>query len=663
MIVDDLFDKRGLIKTQDLTEGTDQEDLFYQFAQLFSHPDESRHPDPEQAVELVAGQFRRPEQVARAIIDFAKANPQELQDSAVQLAVRQLIKNRQGVAEGSLTEFAGDPDDYNGDDDQYQRWVEYWAKRLRDHSIKASNGLLIDIRIAFSPETETWQVTGKNKNFDQTYEYRYVWDDVRNKPQLHDSNQTDIAFPHDTFEPVDIDESTQGVAEGRYIASTGQSYNDLESFMSGDDRHEKQPRTYDQLQPDRKLDPKDTTTWRGPKKHIQHRQKTGGIRGPRGPLPEGWKSKLAGAALTAGIDAYARSQEKKKQAQAQQTFRPPGVAESSNSNVYFEVDSENAYNHVMEKVGSVINWEGDAMVAPRKYWGAIQELAYAAGGEANEVGDEQGVAEGPVEVMKLFKFAKGGGILGGQLGSLLGEESDKPRAQDPRLPKPVEENVAAGINKFYNNAFDAVTANLQRVALLAMQGRQNEAMGQLRSMIQSADEDTQGKIIAAVNNIKPVMIQGRVATSSELDNSKPHRDYILQTFLPWVKGMLDRSQSLQESSVRDKLHKLHQEIRSNNKRPNPKYYKELGASYDIEDDQKRLAAQKEIKKRHGVKEQRMTCPECGGAAYEDQILAEKQDACYHKVKSRYKVWPSAYASGALVRCRKKGAANWGNKGK
>ena len=25
--------------------------------------------------------------------------------------------------------------------------------------------------------------------------------------------------------------------------------------------------------------------------------------------------------------------------------------------------------------------------------------------------------------------------------------------------------------------------------------------------------------------------------------------------------------------------------------------------------------------------------------------AGKKDACYHKVKSRYKVWPSAYASG------------------
>ena len=41
----------------------------------------------------------------------------------------------------------------------------------------------------------------------------------------------------------------------------------------------------------------------------------------------------------------------------------------------------------------------------------------------------------------------------------------------------------------------------------------------------------------------------------------------------------------------------------------------------------------------------------------------KKDACYHKVKARYDVFPSAYASGALVKCRKVGAANWGNKSK
>jgi hypothetical protein len=49
--------------------------------------------------------------------------------------------------------------------------------------------------------------------------------------------------------------------------------------------------------------------------------------------------------------------------------------------------------------------------------------------------------------------------------------------------------------------------------------------------------------------------------------------------------------------------------------------------------------------------------------FSELMLNEKQDACYYKVKSRYKVWPSAYASGALVQCRKKGAANWGNKSK
>jgi hypothetical protein len=39
----------------------------------------------------------------------------------------------------------------------------------------------------------------------------------------------------------------------------------------------------------------------------------------------------------------------------------------------------------------------------------------------------------------------------------------------------------------------------------------------------------------------------------------------------------------------------------------------------------------------------------------------KKDACYYKVKSKYDVWPSAYASGALVKCRKAGAKNWGTK--
>ena len=42
---------------------------------------------------------------------------------------------------------------------------------------------------------------------------------------------------------------------------------------------------------------------------------------------------------------------------------------------------------------------------------------------------------------------------------------------------------------------------------------------------------------------------------------------------------------------------------------------------------------------------------------------KKDDACTRKVKARYDVWPSAYASGALTKCRQVGADNWGNKTK
>jgi len=52
----------------------------------------------------------------------------------------------------------------------------------------------------------------------------------------------------------------------------------------------------------------------------------------------------------------------------------------------------------------------------------------------------------------------------------------------------------------------------------------------------------------------------------------------------------------------------------------------------------------------------------GTASYSNVYYDEetKKDACYKKVKARYDVWPSAYASGALSKCRKVGAANWGN---
>ena len=76
----------------------------------------------------------------------------------------------------------------------------------------------------------------------------------------------------------------------------------------------------------------------------------------------------------------------------------------------------------------------------------------------------------------------------------------------------------------------------------------------------------------------------------------------------------------------------------------------------------RAAMSKDERERRAAKKRREDPnPDRKGKA--KMVSEGKKDACYHKVKSRYSVWPSAYASGALVKCRKVGAKNWGNKTK
>jgi hypothetical protein len=78
---------------------------------------------------------------------------------------------------------------------------------------------------------------------------------------------------------------------------------------------------------------------------------------------------------------------------------------------------------------------------------------------------------------------------------------------------------------------------------------------------------------------------------------------------------------------------------------------------------KPMVGPKGVLPEQGVAEEQHSCPHCGGEMVSEELMNEKKDACYYKVKSRYKVWPSAYASGALVKCRKSGADSWGNGGK
>ena len=96
-------------------------------------------------------------------------------------------------------------------------------------------------------------------------------------------------------------------------------------------------------------------------------------------------------------------------------------------------------------------------------------------------------------------------------------------------------------------------------------------------------------------------------------------------------------------------------------------YGELQQAYD--DEFERLGWKKDGKswvKQESVVKSALRLEEVVGKSLTEEQFDEaagKKDACYHKVKARYDVWPSAYASGALVKCRKVGAKNWGNKSK
>jgi len=103
--------------------------------------------------------------------------------------------------------------------------------------------------------------------------------------------------------------------------------------------------------------------------------------------------------------------------------------------------------------------------------------------------------------------------------------------------------------------------------------------------------------------------------------------------------------------------------RKNAKDPNPDR-KGKAINVKTEETQSEATYPSDFKKGSPVATKKKGRPNAQGPENGKKEINEgEKDACYHKVKSRYSVWPSAYASGALVKCRKVGAKNWGNKSK
>ena len=300
--------------------------------------------------------------------------------------------------------------------------------------------------------------------------------------------------------------------------------------------------------------------------------------------------------------------------------------------------------------------------------------------------------------------------------------SQKAHCQGRKKNESLDEN---NIGQQIGKAFDSIAGSarngvLHRTALLAMQGRQSEGYSLLLNIIKDSDPSVQKHIMDQYKSIKPVMVNNKVADSSTLDKSKPHQDWIQNTWIPWVDSQLAKNinedkriprkagqpanskkhsdlytdenpkgtiQGLKfatgedakasvnkiRNSGKSHAHKIQaavameQRAKAAGKTEAASIYRKFINSQKKKTDENKLdeACWKGYHK-EGMKTMfGKKYPNCVKNKTNEEVneenVSEEKDACYHKVKSRYKVWPSAYASGALVKCRKVGASNWGNK--
>ena len=184
-----------------------------------------------------------------------------------------------------------------------------------------------------------------------------------------------------------------------------------------------------------------------------------------------------------------------------------------------------------------------------------------------------------------------------------------------------------------------------------------------------ADDQADLRTDNMVNDINTVHAMNRTPTDKGYDN-ETIVGYISKYVMPrhpalhnagdFLKKMFPPGQNTDKNVLRGQLQKIAQMSQKVDVGQQQGQQQTASIDYKQSMHKKFEAKLQESKKKTEVLEDFV-----GKPITEEQFekLAEKKDACYHKVKARYKVWPSAYASGALVQCRKKGAKNWGNKSK
>ena len=193
-------------------------------------------------------------------------------------------------------------------------------------------------------------------------------------------------------------------------------------------------------------------------------------------------------------------------------------------------------------------------------------------------------------------------------------------------------------------------------------GCEDDAVSELESALKKLDDTSYDSIDKLMRRI----MKKHDMTAKQLHNAFVDKNK--KTPDDWVQNLGEATDGIKAKDYKGRLDRWFDDggwVQTGGKYDGKPCAKQPGQTtkpYCRDPDDRASMDKKERNKRAAKKRREDPNPNRSGRAkMVTQEAAGEKDACYKKVKSRYKVWPSAYASGALVKCRRVGADSWGTK--
>jgi len=221
----------------------------------------------------------------------------------------------------------------------------------------------------------------------------------------------------------------------------------------------------------------------------------------------------------------------------------------------------------------------------------------------------------------------------------------------------IKKNYKKVAKKFRGNSPRDKAMALLGYSLLGEAPRKPRKKGQHRNSPNHSDLYTDENPKGTIKGLKFATTKDASKSVSKIKSSGKSHAHKIQAAVAMEQRAKEMGKTSQAAVYRKFINSMKKKTKQRNEGWSSKYKKSIDCNNPKGFSQKAHCAGR--KKQENV----MKLCQHDECAKQTEEIYEKKDACYHKVKSRYDVWPSAYASGALVKCRKVGAKNWGNKSK